>query len=155
MNTKYNKYFSLFVVLVAFLLFKFQNILATKTTSECEDNIYQAECTLKKTDYVGTEKIIQMKKPDRIDKKIYDVAHLDIDAATPEKKLEILEARNIIIRSSEWVPDGCEGWVENVETGEIIQRVPTFSELFPEWDIPIFDDLNFKTSQEIPIITVD
>lgn len=211
MNTKYSKYLSVFVVLVAFLLFKSQKILATNTTIESEDNIYQAECTLKKLDYIGTAKIIridsgivsvyftlqtelnrinsaqelqiknivkkslnlnigeltlkcvtgspsvtQLNEPDWVDEKLYDVAYLDIDAATPEEKLEILEARNIIIKSSEWVPDGCDGWVENVETGEIIQRVPTFHELFPhEWDVPIFNELDFKTRPEIPIVTSD
>ena len=61
---------------------------------------------------------------------------MDID----EMKDRILEARRILIFSTSWVADGFSGSVQNVKTGEIIRTLPTFSELFPGWDIPVLPD---------------
>ena len=68
------------------------------------------------------------------------LAYLDLDSAADEMKGRILEARRILIFSTSWVADGFSGSVQNVKTGEIIRTLPTFSELFPGWDIPVLPD---------------
>ncbi len=68
------------------------------------------------------------------------LAYLDLDSAEDEMKDRILEARRILIFSTSWVADGFSGSVQNVKTGEIIRTLPTFSELFPGWDIPVLPD---------------
>lgn len=68
------------------------------------------------------------------------LAYLDLDSAADEMKDRILEARRILIFSTSWVADGFSGSVQNVKTGEIIRTLPTFSELFPGWDIPVLPD---------------
>ncbi len=64
------------------------------------------------------------------------LAYLDLDSAPDEMKERILEARRTVIFSTSWVADGFSGCVQNVKTGEIIRTLPTFSELFPGWDMP-------------------
>ena len=71
-----------------------------------------------------------------------EYAYLDLVSATEELKEKILEARRIIIFHSRWVADGYSGNIVNVITGEV-EPLPTFSELFPGWDLPVYD-----TSQE-------
>ncbi len=66
------------------------------------------------------------------------LAYLDLDSASDEMKDRILAARRTIIFSRSWVADGYSGCVQNVKTGEIIRTLPTFSELFPGWDLPEF-----------------
>ena len=66
-------------------------------------------------------------------------AYLDYDSASEELKERILEARSIIIFNSNWVADGYSGCIQNVETGEIIETLPSFSELFPGWDMPEYN----------------
>ena len=68
------------------------------------------------------------------------LAYLDLDSAADEMKGRILEARRILIFSTSWVADGFSGSVQNVKTGEIIRTLPTFSELFPGWDLPVLPD---------------
>jgi hypothetical protein len=68
------------------------------------------------------------------------LAYLDPDSAEGEMKDRILEARRIIIFSTSWVADGYSGCVQNVKTGEIIRTLPTFSELFPGWELPVLPD---------------
>lgn len=63
-------------------------------------------------------------------------AWLDLDTASPELQEKILDARNLIIRSTEWVADGYSMYVGDVRTGEIIREIPKFSEVFPGWDPP-------------------
>ncbi len=70
------------------------------------------------------------------------LAYLDLDSAEGEMKEKILEARRTIIFSMSWVADGFSGCVQNVKTGEIILTLPSFSELFPDWDIPEFPNTN-------------
>lgn len=65
-------------------------------------------------------------------------AYMDLEAASPEMKEKILEARKEIIYSQSWVADGYTMTVEDGETGEI-RNIPTFSELFPDWEIPIVE----------------
>ena len=71
-----------------------------------------------------------------------EYAYLDLDSATEEMKEKILEARRTLIFHSSWVADGYSGNIVNVITGEV-EPLPTFSELFPGWDLPVYD-----TSQE-------
>lgn len=81
-----------------------------------------------------------------------EIAYLDVDAATPEMKEKILEAREIIIYSTGWVADGYYGYIQDAETGEIIKVQPKFSELFPGWDIPVqeVNALDDSSISEIP-----
>lgn len=67
-------------------------------------------------------------------------AYYDLDSASAEMKEIILAAREEIIFSSEWVADGYMGVIRDKDTGEIIRNVPTFSEVFPEWDLPIREE---------------
>ena len=68
-------------------------------------------------------------------------ANLDIDKSTSETEREkILEARKQIIYSTNWVADGLTGYVYDVNTREIISEVPSFSEVFPEWDLPVDEE---------------
>lgn len=66
-------------------------------------------------------------------------AYLDLDSASPELQEKILDARNTIIYSQDWVADGFTGYIGDVRTGEILKELPTFSSLFPDWDLPILD----------------
>ena len=66
-------------------------------------------------------------------------AYLDPDTASPELREKILDARSTIIFSQSWVADGYTGCIQDVRTGEILEVLPTFSELFPDWDMPIAD----------------
>lgn len=68
------------------------------------------------------------------------LAYLDLDSVADEMKSRVLEARRILIFSTSWVADGFSGSVQNVKTGEIIRTLPTFSELFPGWDLPVLPD---------------
>lgn len=68
-------------------------------------------------------------------------AYLDLDSATPSMQEKILEARNTIIFSKDWVADGYEAYVGDVTTGEILEVLPTFSSLFPGWDLPVDETL--------------
>lgn len=63
-------------------------------------------------------------------------AYMDLASADAKTKLAIINARKEIIYSTSWVADGCYGYVVD-ETGEVIEIVPTFSEIFPrDWEIP-------------------
>lgn len=64
-------------------------------------------------------------------------AYLDLDSASPSMQQKILDARNTIIFSKDWVADGYEADVEDVSTGEVLETLPSFSELFPGWDLPV------------------
>lgn len=69
-------------------------------------------------------------------KRLEKIAYLDVDTASPEKRQEILNARSVVVYTKDWVADGITGWVEDITTGEVIRYVPSFSEVFPGWDIP-------------------
>ena len=66
-------------------------------------------------------------------------AYLDLDTATPDMQEKILAARNTIIFSTDWVADGYEAYVEDITSGEVLEILPSFSELFPDWDLPVND----------------
>lgn len=64
-------------------------------------------------------------------------AYMDIDTAPKELKEKILEARNSIIYSKSWSTDGYKCSIVDVKTGEVIEELPDFSEIFPDWDVPV------------------
>lgn len=66
------------------------------------------------------------------------IAYMDTKTASPEMKAEILEAREKIIFSTDgWVAEGWEGFVIDVQSGEILESVPEFHDIFPDdWEIP-------------------
>lgn len=74
-------------------------------------------------------------------------AYLDPDTASPELQEKILDARNAIIFSQGWVADGHTGYIQDVRTGEILRELPTFSELFPDWDMPTADTVPKSDSE--------
>lgn len=75
-------------------------------------------------------------------------AYLDYDSASPEMREKILAARNVIIYSTDWVADGYSGCIQDVETGETIKTLPTFSELFPGWDMPVTDTTKADVTED-------
>lgn len=79
-----------------------------------------------------------------------DFAYLDPENASPEMREKILSARNAIIFSTDWVADGFEMRVEDRD-GNVIQRLPHFSELFPGWDLPVYDP---EQTQADHVITI-
>ncbi len=76
-----------------------------------------------------------------------EYAYLDLDSASEELKEKILEARRIIIFHSRWVADGYSGNIVNVITGES-EPLPTFSELFPGWDLPVYDPAEVQITED-------
>ena len=83
-------------------------------------------------------------------------AYLDLETASPELADTILAARNTIIYHSTWVADGYKAQIVDVATGEVLEEVPTFSELCPGWDIPVETpaeeaaDLTPQATEEFP-----
>lgn len=65
-------------------------------------------------------------------------AYMDIESASEDLKEIIREAREYIISQSDgWVADGWKGAVVNMETGEVVEEVPQFHEIFPDdWEVP-------------------
>ena len=71
------------------------------------------------------------------------IAYMDINAASPALKAEILEARNVIIFNETWIADGYEATM--TEPDGTVYSVPHFSELFPsDWDLPIEEPSNLN-----------
>ena len=66
------------------------------------------------------------------------LAFREPDPAQPELTDEILSARERIIYSRSWAADGYTVYIEDLESGRI-ERLPSFSELFPGWDMPAED----------------
>lgn len=64
------------------------------------------------------------------------IAYLDLEDASAEMREEILAAREKIIFSTDWVADGYTAHVED-QDGNIIRTLPAFSEVFPDWDLPV------------------
>lgn len=77
-------------------------------------------------------------------------AYMDLETASPEIQERILKAREAIIFSQSWAADGCLGFLVDLETGEMTQ-LPSFSELFPGWDLPVDDpDEEMEKTISIP-----
>lgn len=72
----------------------------------------------------------------KVQKQVVALAYTDLEQADAEMKEMIIEARNEIIFSNDWVVDDVNGYVLDRD-GNIIEEVPHFSELFPaDWDVP-------------------
>ncbi len=70
-------------------------------------------------------------------KKAAGYAYLDPDTADADLREKILDARNEIINGTDWVEDDAEAYVVDTETGEVLQELPHFSEVFPsDWEQP-------------------
>lgn len=63
-----------------------------------------------------------------------ELAYSDLEQADEETKAEILQARRQIIYSYDWCADGGLMVVRN---GNEFTIPPLFSELFPDWDVPV------------------
>lgn len=74
-------------------------------------------------------------------------AYMDLETASPEMQEKILKAREEIIFSQSWAADDVSLYVVDIETGER-ERVPSFSELFPGWDLPSYDPEIEEESEE-------
>lgn len=83
---------------------------------------------------------------DPFDERVLQYAYMDENVASPEMKEKILEAREVIIFSENWVADGYTGYIGNALTGEM-RELPSFSELFPDWEIPVNDVLQTRQEQ--------
>ena len=79
---------------------------------------------------------------------VSELAYMNIDSVSEPMQEKILQAREEVIYSKSWVADGYEGTITNPETGEVIETVPEFHDIFPEdWEIPI-DESVINTRQE-------
>lgn len=81
------------------------------------------------------------------------IAYLNLDEASPDMQEEILEARKEIIYNTDWVADGYSGAVIDAYTGEVIEELPHFSEVFPNWDVPIGEITEYDV-EDLPQIGV-
>lgn len=64
-----------------------------------------------------------------------EIAYMDVSSASAEMQERILEARETIIESKSWVADG---WTTTITHADgTVENVPTFSECFPGWDMPV------------------
>lgn len=67
------------------------------------------------------------------------LAYMDVNSASPETQQAILNARaEIIYGDQAWSLYG-DGYVVDLKTGKATQ-VPKFEDLFPGWDIPVFQN---------------
>lgn len=63
-------------------------------------------------------------------------AYMNFDHADSITKVKILESRNKLIYAESWSADGIDAYVTDLE-GNIIEKLPEFSELFPaDWSVP-------------------
>lgn len=86
------------------------------------------------------------------------IAYLDLEDASAEMREEILAAREEIIFSTDWVADGYTAYVED-QDGNIIRTLPAFSEVFPDWDLPVSEttyqadiEMDFNAFQDLDAI---
>lgn len=64
-------------------------------------------------------------------------AYMNLDTASEPMKEKILSARNTIILSEGWTVDG-KGYISHADG--TIEVLPKFSDLFPGWDLPVWND---------------
>ncbi len=70
---------------------------------------------------------------------VLKLAYSDLDSASPEEMVKILEARNQVAYSAGgWCADGAFMTTGDPQT-KTWHRLPYFSELFPGWDMPCDD----------------
>ena len=89
------------------------------------------------TAFAATEESFQNEQADLI-QEAENYAYLDIETAAPALKEKILEARKVLVYTKEWVADGYTAYVED-EEGNIIRTIPSYSEVFPGWELPESD----------------
>lgn len=83
------------------------------------------------------------------------VAYMNLEEASPEMKEDILQARNDIIYNTSWVEDGWSGEIVNMATGEVVEEVPEFHEIFPEdWDLPVDESVEDMAPTISPMSTI-
>lgn len=76
-----------------------------------------------------------------------EIAYMDVNSASAEMQERILEAREVIIESESWV---AEGWNATITHADgTVEEVPTFSELFPGWDMPVCKSENATRSSNV------
>lgn len=72
-----------------------------------------------------------------------NIAYIDIkstdEVTLQDIKEQVLEARKIVANTKSWVADGYSGCIINTKTGEK-KELPTFSSVFPDWDLPSSSD---------------
>lgn len=73
-------------------------------------------------------------------------AGLALDSATEEEQELILAAREVIINSQSWAADGLT--VTVTEEDGIEYTLPSFSELFPDWDMPTTDTTEWTFTED-------
>ena len=79
-------------------------------------------------------------------------AYLDPDNASPELRKKILNAREVIIYSSDgWCADGFSATVTHADG--TVEEVPNFSDLFPsDWDLPVDESCTDITEDVSPVL---
>ena len=77
-------------------------------------------------------------------------AYMDLDSAPENMKEIIRESREYIISQSEgWVSDGWKGAIVNMETGEVVEEVPQFHDIFPDdWEVPTDESVKKNDSDK-------
>ena len=86
---------------------------------------------------LGSELALESSINNRAELEFY--AYMDLGRAPKAIEERILRARHEIIYSSEgWAADDVVAYIIDFETGEEIERIPSFSEIFPaDWDLPV------------------
>lgn len=74
-------------------------------------------------------------------------AYLDLETASDEMKEKILEARNVIIYASDWSGDDNDAFYIDAEGNA--EKLPHFSELFPDWDMPVEEETDLDDNATI------
>ena len=83
---------------------------------------------------------------------VKQLAYSNYESASNEMKAKILEARNSLIYSTSWVANGASGRIVD-ETGNVIEVLPDFYELYPkDWEIPTVEIDNQTDYQFYPTV---
>lgn len=82
-----------------------------------------------------------------------ELAYLELNSASPELQEKILAARQQIIYKANWRAneDVYITWFDGKE--KIWAELPTFDELFPDWEIPVIQDVtdSVETAEDLPL----
>lgn len=75
----------------------------------------------------------------------------------PSNINKIEDGINKIIFSVDWVADGYESYVFDVETGDVIRKLPEFHKLFPkDWKAPLDENTGEdESSEDKPFIRLE
>lgn len=125
-------------------------------TTVCAERGEEEKCSIQSnTEGIEEKENIQLENEFlKTEQDIQNYAYLDLDEVSPELVPVVIEARNKIIFRYAWVADGLEGFVYD-KNGNIKEKLPQFSELFPEdWSIPILPtgvDLSYYNTNGVEI----